>query len=399
MRIVHIITDLRLGGAQTMLFRLLSHLEPTGLQSSVVTMVAGGEFQKQFESIDVPVYSLGMQRNALEPRQVLRLGQMLDKLRPDLVQTWMYHADLLGGLAARWKGLRPMVWNIRHSNLDAGSNRRLTRWVARACAVLSHSVPDAIICNSFVAGELHAKFGYTQNKLVIIPNGFDTGLFRPDRDSYNTVRQELGLSLSTPLVGIVGRFHTQKDHRTFIQALSVLHRQRPDVHFLLSGNNVSCANPELTAWIAEAGVGSVCHLLGQRNDMPRLMAALDILCSSSLGEGFPNVVGEAMSCGVPCVVTDVGDSAYVVGDFGAVVPPRRPDLLADAMANILAMEKSEYLRMSEGARSRILDHYSLHAVAGIYSQLYSDLIDGNFPPRGSQSPGKYTFLSDRVAAP
>ena len=224
----------------------------------------------------------------------------------------MYHADLIGGMAAKLAGGIPVTWGIRHCNLSREDNRWLTLQTVKACARMSGWLPVKIICNSEASRKAHVAVGYANEKMLVIHNGSDLATFKPDPAAREVIRKELEIPKDAPLIGLVGRFDPQKDHRTFVQAAALLLRERPDVHFLLCGDDVTWDNRQLARWIREAGISDRCHLLGHRDDVPRIMAALDIAASSSVGESFANVIVEAMSCGVPCVVTDVGDSALIV---------------------------------------------------------------------------------------
>ncbi len=235
---------------------------------------------------------------------------------------------------------------------------------------MSGWLPTRIVCCAELARRVHTEFGYIGEKIVVIPNGFDLTDFRPDPAARLSVRQELGIPQEALIIGLVGRFHPQKDHRNFIDAAARLHSEYPKIHFLLCGDDVTPENTELGQWIAARGIGERCHLLGPRDDIPRITAALDIACSSSYTEGFSNVIGEAMACGVPCAVTDVGDSALIVGDTGRVVPPRNPRALADAWCELIKMCPEKRSLLGAAARRRIGERFSLQAIAQRYEELY-----------------------------
>jgi glycosyltransferase involved in cell wall biosynthesis len=211
---------------------------------------------------------------------------------------------------------------------------------------------------------------------LIIPNGFETGLFKPDAASRAKFRNELGLAIETPLVGLIGRYDPQKNHFGFLGAAATVAQEFPDAHFVLCGPGVDVQNGELTSRVGDSGFKERIHLLGERPDMPSITAALDIACSSSLGEAFPNVIGEAMACGVPCVVTDVGDSAAIVGSTGKVVPPGDDLALARAVLGLLAMPDAERKALGLRARQRVIDNYSLDQVVRQYELLYESLVGG-----------------------
>jgi len=375
-RLVHIITGLELGGAEVMLYELLRATDPARFQSAVISLSAPGPLQPRIQALGVPVHSLGMQPGRPGPTALVRLGRRLRALRPALVQTWMYHADLLGGLAARLVTRAPVVWGLHNSNLDPLTTRWTTRATVAACARLSRLVPRRILSCSEVSLRVHRALGYDAGRMLVIPNGFDLARFNPDPAHYAALRVELGLPPDAALVGLIARWHPQKDHANFIAAAARVARRRPDTWFVLAGTEVVDGNPELRARIRETGMAARFRLLGARADMPRLTAALDLAVTSSVsGEAFPLVIGEAMASGVPCVVTDVGDSALLVGETGRVVPPGDPGALAAAMESLLALAPGPRLALGAAARARIGAHYALPVIAERYQALYASLID------------------------
>jgi len=375
MKIIHIITGLSTGGAEMMLYKLLSRMDRNAFEAGVISLTDLGPVADRITSLGIPVSALGMTRGRPHPVMLWRLARLLREHSPDIVQTWLYHSDLIGGLAARLAGNRRISWSIRQSNIDADSNKRSTVWTARTCAMLSSWLPERIICCSHSAMESHLALRYARQKMVVIPNGFDLEAFRPDHGTRARVRQELGLDHAVPLIGLVARFDPQKDHQNFIEAAARVGQSFPSVHFVLCGKDITPANPQLMAWIGRHGLSGRCHLLGIRDDVPRLVAALDIAVSSSLREGFPNVVGEAMACAVPCVVTDVGDSALIVGDTGIVVPPRDPEALAGGIIELLDMPPAERNAMGRRARERVEREFSLDSVVRQYEDIFHAVAD------------------------
>ncbi len=373
--ITHIITDLSTGGAEIMLLKLLSHIDRERFSSRAISLTGGGPIGERLEGLGVPVQTLGMRPGIPDPRAVFRLAGWLHNNPPALVQTWMYHADLVGGLAARLAGRAPVIWGIRNSNLDLLHSRRITRWTVKVCALLSNTVPARIVSCSETARRIHNNLGYSVDKMLVIPNGFDLDQFRPDSQARASLRQELRLSPEARLVGLVARFDPQKDHQTFIRAAAEVKARCGEVEFLLCGNGITWENEQLVSWIEERGLSDCFHLLGRREDIPRLSAALDIACSSSAyGEAFSNVLGEAMACGVPCVVTDVGDSAYIVGETGKVVPPGDSSKLAGALLDLLALSPETRMELGVAARKRTQQNFDIYAVVHHYEQLYLETI-------------------------
>ncbi|OPY15555.1 MAG: putative glycosyltransferase EpsF [Syntrophus sp. PtaB.Bin001] len=374
MKIVLVITGLSTGGAEMMLLKVLERLNRQRFSPHVISLTTMGEIGSRIVALGIPVEAIGMKTGVPSPLGFARLIRCLRKLRPDVVHTWMYHADLLGGLAARLAGVRSVGWCIRHSNFLRIGSKRSTKIVVMICSHLSRCIPDLILCCSEVASRVHSGIGYAGEKMVVIPNGFDVSRFQPNSAARLSVRNELGLSVETPLVGMIGRYDPQKNHAGFFEAAGLLHRRLPDVHFVLAGKGIGKENRYLSDAMKTFEVGEVFHLLGQRNDINRLMAALDVLAvSSSFGEAFPNVLGEAMACGVPCAVTDVGDSAYIVGKTGCVITSGDMNGLAAAIESILTLSSDEWYSLSAKARARVVEHFEIGKVVCQYEEFYEAL--------------------------
>jgi len=360
-----------------MLHKLLGYLPRDLVSNEVVSLTGEGSVAAWIRELGVPVYALGARRGMPDPRAVTRLMRRMKASRPQVVQTWMYHADLIGGLAAKLAGDIPVAWNIRQSNLDPVHSKRLTIWTAKICARLSRRIPARIVCCSDAAARIHREMGYAADKMVVIPNGFDMESFRPDAGARVSVRTELGIGQNDPVIGLVARFDPQKDHRTFVDAASILGARLLSARFVLCGDGVTWDNQELVRWIDDAGIRDRICLLGRRDDIARLLNGFDVATlSSAYGEGFPNVVGEAMACGVPCVVTDVGDSAWIVGDTGRVVPIRDAKALADSWLALVEAGHQARQALGARARARIVEHFDLEAIAGRYAKLYCELAQG-----------------------
>ena len=371
MKIVHIITGLSTGGAEMMLYKLLSRINDDEFESEVISLTDDGPIADKIRMLGVPVHAIRMKWGKPHPIALIKLSLLLRQQKPDLVQTWMYHSDLIGGLAAKLAGGIKIFWNIRQGNINLDSNKRSAIWIAKTCAKLSSWLPDKIICCSHAAQEFHSALGYCEEKMIVLPNGFDLDAFQPDRDARRSVRKELGLDQKTYLVGLVARFHPQKDHQNFIQAAVLIRKNNSSVHFLLCGDAINNENIQLIQWIKQAGLEECFHLLGIRKDVPHLVAAMDVAISSSLGgEGFPNVVGEAMACAIPCVVTDVGDSAMIVGETGRVVTAKNPEALAAAIIELLQAPPEFREKLGKQARLRVKNNYSLDSVVKKYEAVY-----------------------------
>jgi len=374
-KIVHVITGLGGGGAERMLVRVATHSNRERFETIVVSLTDEGVQASALREHGVRVVALGMKRGIPDVRGLVRLRRFLANERPDVVQTWLYHADLLGLLAGKLAGVRVIGWNIRCSQMNLQNYAGLTRVVRWMLPMASRFVSFAIV-NSASGKALHEAMGFRPSRWELIHNGFDLEEFRPDSLARASVREELGLPASAKLVGMMARFDPMKDFETFFAAASALSKKAPEVHYLLAGSDVDSANRELAGLMDSELAGKV-HLLGYRSDVPRLVAACDVFTLVSHGEGFPNVVGEAMSCGVPCVSTDVGDAAFLIEQTGRIVPPRDAAALASAWYEILHLSCDERKRLGLAARQRIQNDFALEPIVRRYEQTYANMVNAN----------------------
>lgn len=377
-KIVHLITGLPVGGAQTVLYQLLEQIGSDPYRSEVISLTEVGAIGDRIRTkLNIPVRALNVSKKLPNPLRITKLVSWLRHTRPDLVQTWMYHADLVGGIATKLGCGAPILWNIRQSNLDPVSSKRTTILTAQACARLSRIIPKTIVCCSEASRDIHAKMGYDAKRMVIIRNGVDSATFKPDPAARKRIRTESNIPETARVIGLVARWDPQKDHHTFIAGAAKLGNKLSDTYFLLCGEGITTKNRELMGWIAETGIENRFRLLGQRNDMAAVTAALDFAASTSrYGEGFPNTVAEAMACGVPCVVTDVGDSALIVGDLGEVVISKDPTAFATAVAKLAEGTRSKSSDLSTRTRLRMIDHFSIETATSAYRQLYEESLAG-----------------------
>jgi len=374
MRILHVITALPGAGAEMMLLRLLSAMQE-GYSHTVICLKDEGVVGPKIRELGVPLYTLNLRPSLPNPVHVWSLRTLTRQIQPQLIQGWMYHGNVMASLAGKFARDRvPVVWNVRQSLTDPGAYGRRTSAVIRLGALLSGR-PVAIIYNSLAGAQDHERFGYRADQRVVIPNGFDCQLLRPDENARSQVRAELRLAPETILVGLIARYHPMKDHANFLRAAGQVVRDYPTIRFLLVGHGVSNDQPSIVKLITENQLAGRVMLLGGRQDIPRLTAALDIACSASAwGEGFSNAIAEAMACGVPCVVTDVGDSATIVADTGIPVPPRNPGALAQAINQLIEAGKDRRLELGMAARRRIEREFSLAEIARRYEELYRRLL-------------------------
>jgi glycosyltransferase involved in cell wall biosynthesis len=372
-KIIHVITGLIGAGAETMLYKLVSRLDQDIFQNMVISLQDQGIMGRRISDLGIPVYALGLRPGRPNPLPLVRLVSLLRRHRPQILQTWLYHADLVGLLAGRLAGVPAIAWNLRCSEMRQADFSRGLSLITWMLAQLS-SRPQAIVANSLAGRRDHERLGYRQPRWAIIPNGFDVDLFRPCTPECANIRRDLGLPATAPLIGLVARFHPMKDHANFMAAAAHLHKLRPEANFVLVGKGVDARNIDLMNQVNELGLAGQVHLMGERRDIADITKILDIATSASAyGEGFPNAIGEAMACGVPCVVTDVGDSAYLVGETGEVVPPRAPAALAAAWQKILSLSDSKRQTLGRLARQRIVAHFSLAQVVQQYERFYVEL--------------------------
>jgi glycosyltransferase involved in cell wall biosynthesis len=381
-KVMHVITTLGPAGAETMLCRIAAGMDGTRFENEIVSLRDILDQAERMRAIGVRVRTLGMKKSVPNPLLVMRLARWIRESKPDVIHTWMYHANLIGALAARLAGDVPVVWGIHHSALNPGVDKHRTVFVNRICALMSRKFPARIVFCSEASLRFHKDLGYDAEKLELVPNGVDPEQFRPDPIARLSVREELGIPADALLIGMAARFHPQKDHGNFIRAAERLHKQLPQVHFLLCGLDIKWENSQLAGWVKAAGLGDCCHLLGVRQDLPRLFAAMDIATTSSIsGEAFPVVVAEAMASRTPCVVTDVGDSALIVVETGRVVPPGNPDALGEAWRKLIEAGPGERLNLGMAARHRVQQHFALPVIVDRHQAIYAQVAAGT--PRGT----------------
>lgn len=371
MRILHIISGLGQGGAERMLASLAQ--QHAGQHHiTVISLGDRGYYASALESVGVFVHALGLSPTSLRWRDFWRLRQHIKTSQPDVVQTWLYHADLLGGIAARLAGIKAIIWSIHNSNLAPDRTKASTRWVAKACALLSRCVPAIVTSCSVEGQKFHQGIGYRARKFAVIPNGFDTAYWCRHLESRLALRSALGLNDQT-IIGVIARWDPQKNHLGFLDAVSLVHAARPDVHFVFVGQGLDSNNRVFTDAIQAHHLGGVTHLQGSQSNIRDWMSCIDILASPSLAEAFPMVLGEAMSCKTPCVATDAGDSRLIVGNTGLIVPKLSPVAMSAALITMIDMPAAERAALGDAARKRIQENFEMVAIGKLYSAMYDEI--------------------------
>lgn len=373
LHVTHIISGLGQGGAETVLYRLLTAPNQQH-RHTVISMTDQGVFGARLEAAGIEVVTLGMPSGRLTPHGLWRLYKILREQRPDVVQTWMYHADLIGGVVARLAGIRAVAWGIRNSGANLYTSSRAARAIAWLCARLSGVVPALIVSCAEEAARRHQRWGYRADRMLVIPNGYDLARWEPDGTARERVRNEWGVTPATPVLGSVARWNPLKDHKNLLEGLALAAKHHPQLRCVLVGQDMSPDNAALMALIDRLQLRDKIIMLGRREDVPAIMNALDVHVLSSKAEGFPNVVAEAMAAETACVVTRVGDAAYIVGEHGWVVEPGNPSALAEGMLKAVnALSTPQLQAQLKEGRLRVGRLFSLEAMVGAYDAAWQKL--------------------------
>lgn len=368
--IVHIITSLGVGGAERNLSNLVLGMDRNKFCNIVISLQDLGYWGTVLKAQGIQVYALDMQNSPLSIFKIFTLWKLLRKHRPDYVQGWMYHANVAALIVGKLAGIKNIFWNIRCSLMDLSKYKFSTTVIFKSGAWLA-KFPTAIINNSQESMQQHIASGYNNKNWLHIPNGFDIHQLQPNAEIYNNFRLQHNLPEQAIIIGMIARYDPMKDHATFLKAAGILAKENPDVYFVCAGRNVNMQNVALKNLIIEQQIANKVLLLDQVNNVHELYPALDYLTQTSVfGEGFPNVVAEAMACGVECFVTDVGDSLAVIGSNGYKIAKSDPAGLAAQWQKAIAYRNVK-IPGSQIVRDRIVDNFSLQKIVAIYSEHYS----------------------------
>jgi glycosyltransferase involved in cell wall biosynthesis len=374
-RVLHIVPDLRTGGAETMLVRLINSGNQSEFEHQILSLRSKGDFDAILEQASIQVDTLGI-RGWLDGLLKLRsIRRIIRSFRPHIVHTWLYHANVIGGVAAIMWSDANIVWGLHSGWLAISHTKRLTRIMRAIGAQLSGWVPDDIICCAHSVREFHAGLGYASDKLTIVPNGVELDRFHPDEFARRKLRSEWEVSPSQTLVGMVARFDPQKDFRTFLDAAAIVRGYQPNARFVLCGPGFEASNETLIQELKGRNLHQHVILLGFRSDIPRVMAALDIFVLSSLyGEALPLVVIEAMACGVPVVASDIGDIQRAIGRWGKAVQTRSPQQFAEAVLHYIRLSEEERRSVATNARDRVATMFPLSSAVDQHEALYRHVL-------------------------
>lgn len=370
-KILHVITGLSDGGAEAVLYRLCSH-DKKNLHI-VVSLMDAGKYGPLLEELGVDVYCLSMPAGKVRIVALFKLYKIMRQLKPDVVQSWMYHADLIGGVIARLAGINNIVWGVHHTNLAKSESKKSTIIIAKLNAFISFFIPRRIIYCAVKSRQVQESIGFNPVTGGVVPNGYCVDEFTPNPIIGLAFRKEVDLSDGEFLIGHVGRYHPFKDYPNFINSIKLLMNIKDSAKVILVGHDLTEDNKELERLIIDNDCNQHVLLLGRRQDIPSVMNGFDLFVLSSSSEAFPNVLNEAMACGTPCVTTDVGDAAVIIGETGWVVPPKDPQALATAIFS--AMEEKEnspqaWLARKKACRQRIVDNFSIEKMVSGYHKIW-----------------------------
>lgn len=360
MKVIHVIPSLAVGGAEMCLTKLVATARGNAPEAIVVSLLpsGGSHFELALRDAGIRHEVIGIRGPADLPRAVAFLAKLIRTEKPDCLQGWLYYGDLMATLGLFSSGRRKstrLYWGVRCSDLDVDQYSRQLKYTMAACKKLSR-FPDAIIANSFAGRAVHERLGYEPGKLAVIHNGIDTDLFTPVPAKKSNLVPDSFLSDGKPLVGIAGRVDPQKDYATFLRVVDRL----PEVNFVAAGKDTTTLPPRDNL-----------RSIGVCEDMPGFLGALDLLiCTSAFGEGFPNVIAEAMACGTAVTTTDVGDAAHIVADTGRVCEVGDAQALASSIAALLAEADDQRRQRSAHARARIVSNFSLDRMVRAFDHIH-----------------------------
>ena len=376
-RVVFLIRSLDIGGAQRQLIELATGLQRANWRVKVLVFYGGGELEADLLERGVRVQALGKGGRWDVVRFSYRLLRSLRRERPDVLHGYLDTPNLLGTVMKPFVPRMRVVWGVRASNMDLDHYDWLARLSFKLGCWLSRYA-DLVICNSAAGQQVHAAHGYPSKRIVVIPNGIDSERFKPDLGARTEMRRRWAVGDEDVLVGLIARLDPMKDHETFLRAAAAVMSDRPHVRFVCVGDGPQPYREKLRRLGSDLGLDNRLTWAGPRTDMPKVYNALDLaVLSSRWGEGFPNVVAEAMATGVPCVVTDVGDARYVVGDTGWVCAPHDPAELARALT-VATASRPDLAAAGQRALRRVKTEFSNERLTNATLQKMAELIDGSW---------------------
>jgi glycosyltransferase involved in cell wall biosynthesis len=367
-KVAHISTGLETGGAEVQLLRLLTAFDKNKFEMMVIGLDRDTYLGDRMRDLGLPVHALNLKK---KPLAIFKAYKLLRDFKPDVIHGTMYEGGVVGSVFRNFLPGKPHVIWTSHEPLEHYDKESTRKRIQLRLWGLMSKMPECMMYVSHLNMKQHLDWGFNNDKAIVIPNGVDTSLFAPDKEKGRAIRESLGISHDAYVIGKVARFHRQKNHIGFLHSASILSKQHENVHFILVGTNVDQNNEELTTLIKELGLSEKVHLLGNREDIPEIVNAFDLATLTSFGEAFPLTLGEAMVSGVPCVVTDVGDNDFIIGDTGLVTPVRDDQAMAQAWGKMIEMEPADFTALGKAARQRCLDNFTLEQQVKQHEDLYT----------------------------
>ena len=365
-KICHIITGLERGGAERFLFNLLTAGDLSKKTNNmVISLMSEGYYGPLLKEHNIPLTCLNLNRGQINIESVIKLKQIMNNKKPDIIQGWMYHgnlAALLGTFITKKK--TKLSWNIRLS-LETFSQMKLkTRLAIKLGAMLSKRA-NLIIYNSTRSLNQHRKLGFSSSNDYFIPNGFDIKKWKPNKNLKYKIRNSLNIANNAKVIGYVGRGEKQKNLPKLFKVFDIVKKKHPNVILIAVGKNLEkfASNSDRIIF------------LGERSNVQEIMTSFELLCLTSKAEGFPNVIGEAMLSALPCISTDVGDTKNILGKTGWIVPTNSTTLFAKYLDNVLKMPEKELKKYGKSARKLIINNYDINKIRSQYISLYNSILN------------------------
>lgn len=369
MRILHIITSLGDGGAENTLYKICKNDHDN--EHIIISLKKADKYSFLLKKQGIKVYHLNMRIFLIF--DFFYLIKKIRYLKPNLIQTWLVHGDLIGGLAAKLSGLNNIIWNVRYSSLEMHKKNLLNLFFIKILAILSFYIPKLIVVVSKSTKKNCINLGYDKQKLYLIPNGYELSILKFDKNYKFNFKKKFKIKKNIPIIGNVARFDPMKDHLNLINSLFLIKKKNIDFLCILVGSNINRNNAKLVSHIKKLNLEKNIKLLGKQNNIEKIMSVIDIYVqSSSYGEGFPNVVAEAMACKTPSVVTNIGDAAFIVKKTGLVSPPNNPLKLSSAIVNMIYLKKNKirWNKRCIQARQRIAENFNIAKMMLSYNKIW-----------------------------